>query len=85
LLGTVENQLGIQEWLKSQGHEYVATDDKEGENSTLDKEIVDAEIVITTPFHPGYINRERIEKAKKLKACITAGVGVTPLSMRLIP
>jgi formate dehydrogenase len=39
-------------------------------------EIVDAEIVITTPFHPGYINRERIEKAKKLKACITAGVGI---------
>jgi len=75
LLGTIENQLGIREWLESQGHTYVVTDDKEGENSTLDKEIVDAEIVITTPFHPGYINRERIEKAKKLKACITAGVG----------
>ena len=40
----------------------------------------DAEIVITTPFHPGYINRERIEKAKKLKACITAGVGNSPLN-----
>lgn len=78
MLGTVENQLGIREWLESQGHTYVVTDDKEGENSTLDKEIVDAEIVITTPFHPGYINRERIEKAKKLKVCITAGVGVTP-------
>jgi len=78
LLGTVENQLGIREWLESQGHTYVVTDDKEGANSTLDKEIVDAEIVITTPFHPGYINRERIEKAKKLKACITAGVGNCP-------
>jgi len=75
LLGTVENQLGIREWLESQGHTYIVTDDKEGVNSTLDKEIVDAEIVITTPFHPGYINRERIEKAKKLKVCITAGVG----------
>lgn len=75
LLGTIENQLGLREWLESQGHTYVVTDDKEGENSTLDREIVDAEIVITTPFHPGYINRERIEKAKKLKACITAGVG----------
>jgi formate dehydrogenase len=76
LLGTIENQLGLREWLESQGHTYVVTDDKEGENSTLDKEIVDAEIVITTPFHPGYINRERIEKAKNLKACITAGVGI---------
>jgi len=75
LLGTIENQLGIREWLESQGHTYVVTDDKEGEKSTLDREIVDAEIVITTPFPPGYITRERIEKAKNLKACITAGVG----------
>ncbi len=51
------------------------TDDKEGANSTFDKEIVDADIVITTPFHPGYINRERIEKAKNLKICVTAGIG----------
>jgi formate dehydrogenase len=82
LLGTIENQLGIREWLESKGHTFVVTDDKEGENSTLDKEIIDAEIVITTPFHPGYINRERIEKAKNLKACITAGVGITPLVLR---
>ena len=81
LLGTIENQLGLREWLESKGHTYVVTDDKEGENSTLDREIVDAEIVITTPFHPGYINRERVEKAKKLKVCITAGVGITPLDL----
>jgi formate dehydrogenase len=79
LLGTIENQLGLREWLESQGHTFVVTDDKEGENSTLDREIVDAEIVITTPFHPGYITRERIEKAKNLKVCITAGVGTTRL------
>jgi formate dehydrogenase len=79
LLGTVENQLGLREWLESQGHTLVVTHDKVGENSELDREIVDAEIVITTPFHPGYINRERIAKAKKLKACITAGVGTFPL------
>jgi formate dehydrogenase len=82
LLGTIENQLGIRDWLESQGHTLVVTDDKEGENSTLDKEIVDAEIVITTPFHPGYINAERIAKAKKLKACITAGVGTMPTPLR---
>jgi formate dehydrogenase len=79
LLGTLENQLGLRQWLESQGHTLVVTDDKEGENSTMDREIVDAEIIITTPFHPGYINAERIAKAKKLKVCITAGVGTSAL------
>lgn len=75
LFGTTENELGIRKWIESQGHELVTTSDKDGENSELDKQIVDAEIVITTPFHPGYITRERIAKAKNLKLCITAGVG----------
>ncbi|BFZ62334.1 formate dehydrogenase (NAD+) [Saitoella coloradoensis] len=75
LLGTVQNELGLRKWLEDQGHEYIVTSDKEGANSELDKHIVDAEIVISTPFHPAYITRERIEKAKNLKACITAGVG----------
>ena len=75
LLGTTENELGLRKWIESQGHELVTTSDKDGENSELDKHIVDAEIVITTPFHPGYITRERIAKAKNLKLCVTAGVG----------
>jgi len=75
LLGTIENQLGIRKWLEEQGHTYVVTDDKEGSNSTFDKEIVDADVIITTPFHPGYITRERIAKAKNLKVCVTAGIG----------
>lgn len=49
LLGTTENELGLRSWLESQGHTLVTTDDKEGENSTFDKELVDAEIIITTP------------------------------------
>jgi formate dehydrogenase len=35
----------------------------------------DTDILITTPFHPAYMNGERLEKAKKLKLAITAGVG----------
>ena len=31
--------------------------------------------MITTPFHPGYINAERLAKAKKLKLALTAGIG----------
>jgi len=75
LLGTVENQLGLREWLESQGHEYIVSDDKEGPNSAFQKHITDAEVLITTPFHPGYLTRDLIEKAKNLKICITAGVG----------
>ncbi|KAI1205907.1 uncharacterized protein F4807DRAFT_246352 [Annulohypoxylon truncatum] len=50
LLGTTENELGIRKWLEDQGHTLVTTSDKEGENSTFDKELVDAEIIITTPY-----------------------------------
>lgn len=75
LYGCIENELGIRKWIESQGHELVTTQFKDGDDSDLDKHIVDAEIVITTPFHPGYITRERIAKAKNLKLCITAGVG----------
>ncbi|KAK9468771.1 hypothetical protein V1512DRAFT_257837 [Lipomyces arxii] len=75
MYGCLENELGLRSFLESKGYKYVLTDDKEGPNSTLDKEIVDAEIVITTPFHPGYITRDRIAKAKNLKLLVTAGVG----------
>jgi formate dehydrogenase len=61
--------------LKKGGHQFVVTDDKEGPNSVFQKEIADADVLITTPFHPGYVTRETIEKAKNLKLCITAGVG----------
>jgi len=75
LLGTTENKLGIAEWLKGLGHEYIVTSDKEGPNSVFQREIVDADVLITTPFHPGYLTRELVEKTTKLKLCITAGVG----------
>ncbi|RWA06947.1 hypothetical protein EKO27_g8164 [Xylaria grammica] len=75
LLGTTENELGIRKWLEDQGHTLVTTSDKEGEDSTFDKELVDAEIIITTPFHPGYLTAERLAKAKKLKLAVTAGIG----------
>jgi len=75
LLGTTENELGIRKWLEDQGHTLVTTSDKEGANSTFDRELVDAEVIITTPFHPGYLTAERLEKAKKLKLAVTAGIG----------
>lgn len=75
LLGTTENELGLRKWLEDQGHELVTTSDKEGEGSEFDKQLVDAEVIITTPFHPGYLTAERLAKAKKLKIAVTAGIG----------
>jgi hypothetical protein len=50
LLGTTENELGIRKWLEDQGHTLVTTSDKEGENSQFDQHLVDAEVIITTPY-----------------------------------
>jgi hypothetical protein len=50
LLGTTENELGLRKWMVDQGNELVTTSDKEGENSEFDKQLVDAEIIITTPY-----------------------------------
>ena len=75
LLGTTENELGLRKWIEDQGHELVTTSDKEGENSKFDQHLVDAEVIITTPFHPGYLTKERLAKAKNLKIAITAGIG----------
>ncbi|MCJ1239930.1 formate dehydrogenase (NAD+) [Varicellaria rhodocarpa] len=75
LLGTTENELGIRKWLEDQGHTLVTTSDKDRDGSKFDQELVDAEVIITTPFHPGYLTAERLAKAKKLKLAVTAGIG----------
>jgi formate dehydrogenase len=33
------------------------------------------DVLITTPFHPAYLTADLFAKAKKLRLCITAGVG----------
>src|ERR1700685_3526124 len=75
LLGSVSGELGLRKYLEGLGHTFVVTSDKEGANSVFDKELPDADIVISQPFWPAYLTAERIEKAKKLKIAITAGIG----------
>src|ERR1700722_16081668 len=75
LLGSVSGELGLRKFLESQGHTLVVTSDKDGAGSTLDKELPDAEIVISQPFWPAYMTAERIAKAPKLKLIVTAGIG----------
>lgn len=74
-VGCLEGSLGIRDWLESQGHQYIVTDDKEGLDSELEKHIPDLHVLITTPFHPAYVTAERIKKAKNLQLLLTAGIG----------
>lgn len=75
LLGSVSGELGLRHFLEEQGHQFVVTSDKEGPNSIFEKELPDADVVISQPFWPAYLTSERIAKAKKLKLVITAGIG----------
>lgn len=75
LLGCVSGELGLRHFLESQGHTFIVTSDKDGSDSCFEKEIVDADIIISQPFWPAYLTRERIEKAGQLKLAITAGIG----------
>jgi formate dehydrogenase len=75
LLGSVSGELGLRKFLEGQGHTLVVTSDKDGPNSRFERELPDADVVISQPFWPAYLTEERIKKAKKLKLAITAGIG----------
>jgi formate dehydrogenase len=75
LLGSVSGELGLRSFLESLGLTLVVTSDKDGVNSTFDRELRDAEIVISQPFWPAYLTAERIAQAPELKLAITAGIG----------
>lgn len=72
LLGSAENALGLREFLAGKGHELIVLTDKETE---LDKHLPSTDIIITTPFWPAYLTKERISHAPNLKLILTAGIG----------
>jgi formate dehydrogenase len=75
LLGCVSGALGLRKYFEDAGHELVVTSDKDGPDSEFERELADAEIVISQPFWPAYLTKERIAKAPKLKLALTAGIG----------
>jgi formate dehydrogenase len=75
LLGSVSGGLGLVSWLESLGHTVVVTDSKDGAHSVLDRELPDADVVISQPFYPAYLTPERLARAENLKIAITAGIG----------
>lgn len=75
LLGCVSGALGLRKFFEDAGHELVVTSDKDGPDSEFERALPDAEIVISQPFWPAYLTKERIAKAPKLKLALTAGIG----------
>ncbi|MBI2706811.1 MAG: NAD-dependent formate dehydrogenase, partial [Proteobacteria bacterium] len=75
LLGCVSGELGLRKFLEDQGHTLIVTSDKDGPTSVFEKELPDADIVISQPFWPAYLTAEPLAKAKNLKLVITAGIG----------
>ena len=75
LLGSVSGELGLRKFLEAAGHTLVVTSDKDGPDSVFERELIDADVVISQPFWPAYLTADRIKKAHKLKLVITAGIG----------
>jgi len=75
LLGSVSGELGLRTFLEGLGHELVVTSDKDGADSEFERHLADAEVVISQPFWPAYLNAEHLDKAPNLKLAITAGIG----------
>jgi formate dehydrogenase len=75
LVGCVSGELGLRGYLEAGGHELVVTSDKDGPDSVFERELPDADVVISQPFWPAYLTAERIAAAPKLKLAVTAGIG----------
>jgi formate dehydrogenase len=75
LLGCVSGELGLRKFLEAEGHALIVTSDKDGPESEFEQRLPEADVVISQPFWPAYLTRERIEKAPNLKLAITAGIG----------
>jgi formate dehydrogenase len=75
LLGSVSGELGLRGFLEGRGHELIVTSDKDGPESVFERQLPEAEVVISQPFWPAYLTAARIANAPNLKLAITAGIG----------
>jgi formate dehydrogenase len=75
LLGSVSGELGLRRFLEAGGHRFTVTSDKDGPDSVFERELPEADVVISQPFWPAYLTAERIAKAPRLKLAVTAGIG----------
>ena len=76
LLGSVSGGLGLAGFLAERGHRFVVTSDKDGPDSVFERELPDADIVISQPFWPGLPDcRAHREGVLGSNWPITAGIG----------
>jgi formate dehydrogenase len=75
LLGCVSGELGLRRFLEQAGHRLIVTSDKDRPDSLFERELPDADVVISQPFWPAYLTAERIAKAPRLRLAVTAGIG----------
>tara|TARA_B100001750_G_scaffold248204_1_gene277467 strand:- start:1561 stop:2769 length:1209 start_codon:yes stop_codon:yes gene_type:complete len=75
LLGSISGELGLRKFIENAGHELIVTSDKDSKDSVFDQHLSDASIVISQPFWPAYLTKDRIDKSPNLKLAITAGIG----------
>ncbi len=75
LLGCVSGELGLRAFVEGRGHRLIVTSDKDGPDSVVERELPNAEIVISQPFWPAYLTAERIAAAPLLQLAVTAGIG----------
>jgi formate dehydrogenase len=75
LLGCVSGGLGLRTFLEDGGHTFIVTSDKDGPDSEFERNLPDADVVISQPFWPAYMTAERFAKAPNLKLVVTAGIG----------
>ena len=60
LLGSVSGALGLRQFLGRQAAtSSIVTSDQDGPDSVFERELVDADVVISQPFWPAYLTTER--------------------------
>ncbi|QDH15313.1 NAD-dependent formate dehydrogenase [Oecophyllibacter saccharovorans] len=75
LVGCVSGNLGLRDYMEKNGHEFIVTSDKDSPDSVFEQHLPTADVIISQPFWPAYLTRERLEKARNLKLALTAGIG----------
>ncbi len=64
LLGSVSGELGLRKFLEHLGNTCVVTSDKDGEKSVFERELPDADVVISQPFWPAYLTAAKLRSAR---------------------
>lgn len=75
LVGCVSGALGLRDYMEKNGHEFIVTSDKDSPDSVFEQHLPTADVIISQPFWPAYLDSARLAKAKNLKLALTAGIG----------